>query len=389
MQPVLLNWGVSPYSGWGIVGLNLLLHWANDPDLRVRIGAGIAAGELAGVDPLRILACRDAILASNQFQSELQGVKSGARNLPMCVVEGLGNGLYFEGGLTGTRTIGRCIFEDTRLDGLDDKLAKYDLLLTASHWNAELLRAHCRKPVEVIFEGIDPALFHPAPRSGLLDPGRFYIFSGGKVEFRKGHDLVLLAFREFSRRHADAVLVTLWHSPWPQLSLGFKGRLDVPLGPTREGAIDAKNWVRANGIDPAKVMEIGSVPNAMMPAILREMDCALAPSRAEACTNLLAKEAMACGVPVILAANTGVKDLIAAENALVLTRQTPVSGYGHAGTEGWGESDVEEIVEALERLYSDSVLRKRIGARGAEWIVSEDRTWRNHAQTLKTLLLSL
>ncbi|HEY4265943.1 MAG TPA: glycosyltransferase family 4 protein [Micropepsaceae bacterium] len=389
MQPVLLNWGVSAFSGWGIVGLNLLQHWANDPDLRVTMGAGITASELAGLDPLRIIACREAILASNQFQSELQRVKNGTRTLSMPVMEGLGNGLYFEGGLTGTRTIGRCIFEDTRLDGLDGKLAKYDLLVTASHWNAALLRANCRKPVEIVLEGIDPSLFHPAPKSGLTDPGRFYIFSGGKVEFRKGHDLVLLAFREFSRRHAEATLVTLWHSPWPQLSVGFKGRLDAPLGQTREGAIDVKNWVAKNGIDPAKVIEIAPLPNAMMPALLREMDCALAPSRAEACTNLLAKEAMACGVPVILAPNTGVKDLIAGDNAVTLTRQTPVRDSGQMGTEGWGESDVEEIVEALERLYGDSALRKKIGANGADWIVKEDRTWAHHARGLKSLLLSL
>ena len=190
------------------------------------------------------------------------------------MVEGLGNGLYFEGGLSGTRTIGRCIFEDTRLAGLDEKLAKYDLLLCASHWNADLLKANCRKPVGLVFEGIDPSQFHPAPKSGVLDASRFYIFSGGKVEFRKGHDLTLLAFREFSRRHDDAVLVTVWHSAWPQLSVGFQGKLDAPLGQTREGAIDVKNWVARNGIDPAKVIEIGPVPNAMMPALLREMDCA-------------------------------------------------------------------------------------------------------------------
>jgi glycosyltransferase involved in cell wall biosynthesis len=126
-----------------------------------------------------------------------------------------------------------------------------------------------------------------------------------------------------------------------------------------------------------------------MPSLLREMDCALAPSRAEACTNLLAKEAMACGVPVILAANTGVEDLIAAGNSVPLTRQQTVRDYPLSGTEGWGESDVEEIVEALERLYSDAALRQKIGAAGAAWIVGQGRTWSNHARQLKSLLLSL
>jgi len=389
MRPVLLNWAISPYAGWGIFGLNLFLQWANDPDIAVLMGGPIGPNEFAAIDPLTVQAAQPAFMRSNQFQAELLRARSGTRRLPMTIMEGLGNGLYFPDGLSGTRNVGRCIFEDTRLEDLDRKLAKYDVLLTASHWDAGLLRAHCRKPVEIVFEGIDPSLFHPAPKSGVLDKSRFYVFSGGKVEFRKGHDLTLLAFREFSRRHDDAVLVTLWHSPWPELSIGFRGRLDAPLGKTAEGRIDVKAWVARNGINPAKVIEIGPVPNAIMPPILREMDCALAPSRAEACTNLLAKEAMACGVPVVLASNTGVNDLIAGGNSLALTRQTPVEGFTQCGTEGWGESDVDEIVEALERLYRDAALRKKIGAAGAEWIIAENRTWANHAARVKSLLLSL
>ena len=389
MQPILLNWAANNFYGWGIVGLNLLLHWANDSDIRPLMGFPIAEADFLGVDPLKIMACGEAIQKSNQFQTELRRLQAGGGSLPLTVVEGLGNGLFRPGGLRGTKTMGRCIFEDTNLERLDEKLARFDVLVCASHWNAQLLRAHCTKRVEIIFEGIDPSQFHPAPRSGALDGSRFYIFSGGKVEFRKGHDLVLLAFKEFSRRHDDAVLVTVWHSPWPQLSVGFQGKLDVPLGLTPHGTIDVKTWVAKNGIDPRKVIEVGQVPNALMPSILREMDCALAPSRAEACTNLLAKEAMACGVPVILAANTGVKDLIAGGNAMALTRQQAVRDYPHAGTDGWGESSVEEILEALERLYTDTVLRNKIGAAGAAWIVEEARTWSNHARQLKSLLLSL
>ena len=65
--------------------------------------------------------------------------------------------------------------------------------------------------------------------------------------------------------------------PWPQLSIRFQGRLDAPLGQTSDGRIDVKSWVARNGIDPNKVIDIGPVPNAIMPPILREMDCALSP----------------------------------------------------------------------------------------------------------------
>lgn len=387
MRPILLNWPVSTVHGWGILGLNIFWQWAKDGDVRALMGAPIAQNDVAGYDPLRVYAASDAIVASNQFQRELANPSGKTLGFP--VVHGLGNGLVGPKTVRGTRNIGRCIFEDTKVSDLDAKLAEFDVLLTASHWNADLLRAHCAKKVEIIFEGIDPSLFHPAPKAGLLDPNRFYIFSGGKVEFRKGHDLVLLAFREFSRRRKEAVLVTCWHSPWPQMAAGFHGRLEHPLELSRDGRIDVAKWAARNGIDPQCVIDLPQTPNPIMPSVLREMDCAIAVSRAEACTNLPATEAMACGIPVILAPNTGVLDLARKDNCLYLTRQSPVTGVADAGTDGWGESAVEEIVEALERLYTDRALARQIGLRGAEWIIRENRTWSAHAAKLKTLILSL
>jgi glycosyltransferase involved in cell wall biosynthesis len=119
------------------------------------------------------------------------------------------------------------------------------------------------------------------------------------------------------------------------------------------------------------------------------MDCALQPSRCEACTNLPAKEAMASGVPVILANNTGTRDLIDTDNCIKLSKQGSVAGEPGVGTEGWGESSVEEIVAALERLYSDTQERKHIGSRGAGWILDKQRTWRDHAAALKAHLRTL
>ena len=388
MKRVLLNWPANVYYGWGIVGLNLLCHLARDPDLRALMGEPIAEADFTAVDPLRIYGCHQAIAETNAFQPHVRTAAASGNRLAIPVVDSLGNGLVSRTPFTGTLTLGRCIFEDTRLVELDAKLAKYDSLITASRWNAALLEANCRKRVTILHEGIDPSLFHPAPKSGFLDPNRFYIFSGGKVEFRKGHDLTLLAFREFSRRHDDAMLVTLWHSPWPKLSAGFQGRLAAPLGLTAQGLVDISRWVAANGIDPKKVVELPRTPNPQMPEILREMDCALAPSRAEACTNLLVKEAMACGIPTIVSDNTGVQDLIGVDNCVALTRQQPVRAFEASGTDGWGESDVEEIVAALERLYTDSRWRRDVGSRGARWLIEQGRTWENHAKALKSLILS-
>lgn len=181
--------------------------------------------------------------------------------------------------------------------------------------------------------------------------------------------------------------MTAWNSPWPQYSQGFQGKLGAPLRTDAQGALNLQGWVAENGIKAHQFIDLPRMPNFLMPAVLREMDCSLQVSRCEACTNLPAKEAMACGVPVIVANNTGMRDLIGQDNCVALSSQDPVRGEPGVGTDGWGESRVEEIVDALERLYTDTQMRKRIGARGAAWILEQGRTWRDHAKQLKRYLL--
>jgi glycosyltransferase involved in cell wall biosynthesis len=384
--PVLLDWPASNTFGWGISGLNTFMAWANDRDLQPLMGAPITEDSLAGYAPERVLAIKGAIAESNRLQSYLAPFRAAAMRIDMPIVKVFGNGLHDPGGVVGTPNIGRCIFEDTQLEKVDEKLANCDVVVCVSRWNADILRARTPKRVEVIHEGIDSTLFRPGARSGRFDQSKFYIFSGGKVEYRKGHDLVLLAFKEFSRRHDDAVLVTAWHSPWPQLSEGFRGKVSAPLELADDGTINVERWVVSNGISPDKVIEIKQIPNLLMPRVLCDMDCAMFPSRAEAGTSLPAKEAMACGVPVILAANTGLKDIIDGGNCIALAEQKPIYD---CGMDQWGESDVGEMVQALERLYVDSSYRQKIGRQGAAWIPAHGRTWVDHAQQLKSLIMSL
>ncbi len=388
-RQVVLNWQANNSFGWGLLGLNIFQQWARDAEIQPLMGFPIEPNDVLGVDPLRVLALEAATAASNEFLKEFAAGKMDLRERQVLVIDGLENGLNPPSARGGIRNVARCIFEDTRIDDLDRKLTGYDSLVCASDWSAKLLRAHCGKPVTMIHEGIDPSQFFPGPRSGVLDSGRFYVFSGGKVEFRKAQDLVVLAFREFAARHDDAVLVAAWHSPWPQISEGYQGRLPLPLRLNSDGVLDIPRWVVENGIPAKQFIDLPRMQNTEMPAILREMDCAVQVSRCEACTNLPAKEAMACGVPVILADNTGVRDLIDTDNCVALKHQTPIELKSGIGTAGWGDSSVEEIVTALEMLYTDTKVRRRIAARGAEWIIERHRTWRDHAAALKAHLLGL
>jgi glycosyltransferase involved in cell wall biosynthesis len=384
-DPVLLAWRAANNFGWGIAGLNIFYQWARSPDVGPLMAHPMGDVFLADQDPSNLREIFNAIVNSNNFARRI-AAGSGVLKLEIPVVHGLGNQFASGMSVVGKRNFGRVVFEDTHISKHSERLANYDAMICASNWNAELIKAHWPGPVHVIHETVDHALFFPAPRAGLVSPNRFYIFSGGKIEFRKAQDLVLLAFRAFSQRHDDAVLVTAWHSPWDDALAGFQGRLDAPARMHEEGRLDVIRWVADNGIDPGMVIDLGQRPNASMPALLREMDCALQPSRAEGGTNFVAMEAMACGLPVIIARNTGMLDMLDGGNAIALDRQTAVSHPQGQGTSGWGESDVEDIVEALERLYVSADLRKQTGARASAFI--RTRTWAEHADALKAVVLA-
>ncbi len=387
---ILLCWQASSNFGWGIAGLNIFFHWSLTPDLKPMMMFPIQEDDLRMIDPLRLKRMQPHIEFNNvNAQRILDAIATQIIELDIPVIHSLGNSFStnHQGRIGGKKNIARTVFEDTNIAPIVSRLDPYGYFLTCSQWNTDLLRAQVKKPVHLIHESIDPSLFFPGPKSGLLDPGLFYIFTGGKIEFRKGQDLVLLAFREFSRRHNDAMLITSWQSPWPKMAAGFQGKLNAPLTLAAEKTLNTAKWVADNGVDPARVFDIGTVPNQLFPMVLREMDCALQPSRAEGGTNFVAMEAMACGLPVILADNTGVRDIIRDDNCIPLRRQSPAQASGPMGVEGWGESDVEEIIDALERLYASTELRRKTGVAAAAFM--KDRTWAAHAQQLKDWVLSL
>ncbi|WP_454688531.1 glycosyltransferase family 4 protein [Achromobacter aloeverae] len=378
MRNIFLNWQMNNTFGWGILGFNLFSQFVKVPDVRPLMGMAIDDLDLVMVDPLRRGAILSAMMESNQFLATMKRDSGGMARIKGTVIDSLGDDIRGND-VHGQSNIGRIVYADTRLPDARQALSRYDALLCGSEWNAQCLHAATGREVKVILEGVDTSLFCPGTRSGVLDPGKFYIFTGGKIEARKGQDLTLMAFRAFSARHPDAVLVTSWQSPWPQWAAGFKGRLEHGVKLSGNGTVDVKTWARDNGVDPNKVIDLGHIPNQMMPTVLRDIDVCLQPSRAEPCTSLPVKEAMACGAPVIAAANTGMLDILTSENSIALKHQAPVPG---AGTEGWGESSIDEIVETLEWVYRNRAEARLLGRRAAQWIVDERRTWQAHADDL-------
>jgi glycosyltransferase involved in cell wall biosynthesis len=118
-----------------------------------------------------------------------------------------------------------------------------------------------------------------------------------------------------------------------------------------------------------------------MGRLVREAHVAVFPNRCEGGTNLVAMECMASGVPTVLSANTGHLDLVEAGGCVVLERQGPARATAQfAGTEGWGESDVEEVLEAMEWAYANRADAAAVGAAGA--VALADLTWERQIDRL-------
>jgi tetratricopeptide (TPR) repeat protein/ADP-heptose:LPS heptosyltransferase/glycosyltransferase involved in cell wall biosynthesis len=373
-----ITWPVSVTSGWGIYGMNLILQLLNNPAWEVALLAPPSiTSEL--INPLHKSLLLPLVEKQKDFQELLATNYDKQISCNFPVLYGLGNNLASSGvenQIISNCQIGVIFFEDTHITAEAlAKAQKYSTIIAGSNWNADVLRSYGLTNVAMVNQGIDPAIFHPAPKSNLF-PDRFVIFSGGKLEYRKGQDIAIAAFKRFHQKHPDALLLTAWHNFWPQYMLGIEQVGNVMGFPNinRDGSLGISEWLVANGLPTDSFINIDLIPNHLAGQILREADTALFTNRCEGGTNLVAMESMACGIPTIISANTGHLDLIDNHICYPLFSQGRVKPTAHfSGVEGWGESDVDEVVEALEQIYTNRAEAKHRGLAAANFML--DWTW--------------
>lgn len=340
MKNVFFNWGVADHYGWGVYGLNLLVH-------------GLLQGQFNPVPlqwPPKFLYPVDPFtqkLLDKARSSWADGISARDGD---CMLSGVGNQIKRQSVTKKMREVAVIFFEHNPLPALEiEKLKQFDLVITGSSWNQNALETMGVRNQRII-QGCDTDLFRWQPKKIYKD--RFVIFSGGKLEFRKGQDILLRAFSLFSSKYDDALLVTAWRSPWEEQiahtmnysenSPRFEKKLNFETS--------LANWVADFGIDAAKCIHLNAVSNRLMPEVFREVDLAVFPNRCEGGTNLVAMEAMSAGVLCALSANTGHNDLIQKNNCVPLNHQSSIELKDQA-TEGWGESSVEELLATMEAAY--------------------------------------
>ena len=338
----------APWTGWGIYAKQLCmalvsqgLAWPHTP-----FGAGKT--EACGYD--WSLLSRRINTASLELFGALPPSKYDQDKSYDYVFHGFGNGLNEANflPLNGKKKVAIGFFEVASLgDELVDYLHQFDLIVAGSTWNKNVLIRHGLSRVEMVLQGVDTSVFNSIPVPRLIHSS-IVVFSGGKLEIRKGQDVVIEAFKKLLVFCPDALLIASWCNQSASIS-NISMSPYVSGAPVNGDAESISNWLEAQGIPRSNFIVPGILNSAQIASLLKQADLAVFPNRCEGGSNLVAMEAIACGIPTVLSANSGHLDLmrIGCPGVVPIPSNNPlkIPLYDHDNFRPWGESDPDCLLQ--------------------------------------------
>lgn len=218
-------------------------------------------------------------------------------------------------------------------------LRSQDQLFVCSKWAQEICTDH-HLTAQVIPLGVDTSIFSPTenPRR----PGSTTFLNVGKLEIRKGHDILAEAFGKAFTPKDNVRLKMMWHNffmtqdevlEWERLYM------ESPMG-------DRIQFLSRVGTqrDLAEVM--------------RSADCGVFPSRAEG-WNLELLEMMAVGKPTIATNYSGHTEYANAQNCLLIEVEDVEPAYdgkwfhGEGNWASFGENQMDQLVEHMRTVHKE------------------------------------
>lgn len=247
---------------------------------------------------------------------------------------------------------------DVQADGhmLKEKVEAADFVISVSQYNKEIILTKCGPgpgdKIHVIHGGVDVERLAPQPER---EPKKLLrILCVARFEEVKGHAYLVEACRILKERGVP-------------FECGLVG--DGPLQPQIEAQIQQSEL-------SDEVLLLGALPYDEVIEQYSRADVvvlATAPTangKREGIPNVL-KEAMACGLPVVATASGGIPELVD-ENCGILVRPR----------------DAAVLADALQRLYDQPELRRRMGESGREKVVREFNLNRSTARRAELFLRS-
>lgn len=389
---LIIDWPLTPYTGWGSYGIQLaqaLISRGLARPVLTSLADRSPHCELPWLMKLDHLERFSKRLIDQLQQEPHQVLETNCR-----VVMGPIGNLVPPQRVCGEFEIGVAFYERTQLDerfleGLD----RFDLVITGSAWNQQLIQQKGYDRSVLVYQGFDDNHFHPTPVPQLINRP-LIIFAGGKLEVRKGQDIVIHAFKEILKQTPDALLIACWGN------IGNAGLDTIALSryvkgsPNRGDSQQVYRWLIEQGIPEHNLLVPSITANSQLPALIKQADVAVFTSRCEGGTNLMAMETLACGIPTVLSANTGHLDLLELklDHAIAVGRdglgkvpEQMTAAYGGDADGRWGETSPLELCETVLSVQQEKERWRQRAWQGAHHI--KDLTWRSSMEKLTQELI--
>jgi glycosyltransferase involved in cell wall biosynthesis len=233
-----------------------------------------------------------------------------------------------------------------------------DLLVVPCNHNAKLFRdSGVKIPIEVVPCGINPNLFPYVERKPKPDH-KFTFFMYGTLTLRKNPGMVISAFASLFKDNPNVRLVLKTQSA----TLGHVEYVDM-------GDITV--------VDTLWTVET-------LYRALEDADCMVFPTRGEG-FGIPPLEAMATGLPTIIADNTGMSDYanpdynLAVPTKSIVPAQRYPQKWGDVGN--WYDPDYDDLKAKMKWVYENQPEAKAMGIRASKW-VHDNWTYDNTAVKL-------
>lgn len=318
--------------GYGVASLNILKSLSSITNVCL---FPIGQPQVTNQEDAEIV--MKSIEAAKKFHTQAPCIKIWHQNQ---MAERIGSGQF----------IGFPIFElDTFTDVEKHHLQSCDELMVCSQWAKDVVMNQCppmsykgvpieefpdESKVHVVPLGVDTEIFKPT--KARKEDGKVIFFNCGKWEVRKGHDILIEAFKAVSKRYED---VELWM---------------MTSNPFNSNEEDIR-WNQLYNHPKVKL-----IPRAKTQAevynIMAQVDCGVFPSRAEG-WNLELLEMMSVGRHVITTNYSAHTEFCNKDNSMLIPineKDVAFDGKWFYGQGNWAKiSDYQ--IEMLVQLMSDFI----------------------------------
>ena len=263
----------------------------------------------------------------------------------------------------GGQHIGFPIFElDTFTDLEKHHLKSCDRLFVCSEW----AKGVCDdlNLTNVIPLGVDTNIFKPAP---VKQDDKIIFFNCGKWEVRKGHDILIKAFKKIADKYENVELWMMCENPFNS--------------PEEENRwLQLYNHPKVRLINRVQTQE--EVYNIMC-----KIDCGVFPSRGEG-WNLELLELMAVGKHVIATNYSAHTEFCNKENCSLIEideKEPAFDGKWFFGQGNWAKID-DKAIESLEHSMETFISEKRGTLNEIGIQTAKDFSWQNTANEILNVL---